>query len=68
MLTISYYLNSKYYGTTSKTNSTNDLQQQLEDNNIDYYLVWDSTINLNLSDYHEITHGKTLLLEIYKRN
>ena len=67
-LTISYYLNSKYYGMTRKTNSTNDLQQQLEDNKIDYYLVWNSTINLNLSDYHEITHGEIPLLQIYKRN
>ena len=38
--TIAYYLNSKYYGGTKKTNNITELDKELKDNNIDYYFVW----------------------------
>jgi hypothetical protein len=67
MLTFSYYLNGKYYGISKKTNSSIVLNQELEDNNIDYYFVWGTT-DLKLSGYHEITNGKIEGLRIYSRN
>ena len=67
-ITIAYYLNAKYYGVTKKTNNTQYLNQQLIDNNIDYYLVSNPTGNLQLHDYHEITNGKIANLNIYAKN
>ncbi|MCE7697954.1 MAG: hypothetical protein K8E24_003660 [Methanobacterium paludis] len=66
-LHISYYLNSKYYGITKNTTDINDLQKQLENNNIDYYFVWDKNDTLQFSDYKEITGGKITGLKIYSR-
>jgi 4-amino-4-deoxy-L-arabinose transferase-like glycosyltransferase len=66
-LIISYYLNAKYYGGTRETNSSIDLQKQLEENNIDYYFVWDNAKIPDLSNYKEITNGKIKGLMIYKR-
>ena len=69
MLTLSYYLNSKYYGISRKTNNPIDLQQELDDNRIDYYFVWNSTDNIKLTDYNEIArNGKIEGLRIYSRD
>ncbi len=68
MLTLTYYFEGKYYGITRKTNSSTDLQQELKDNNIDYYFVWHTTEDIQLSNYHEITNGKLAELRIYSRN
>lgn len=62
---LAYFLNSTYYGVTKNTTNYQDLQDELERNNIDYYLVWDKTDNLQLSDYREITAGKINGLRIY---
>jgi hypothetical protein len=67
MISISYYLNSKYYGITKKTTNYQDLQRELEDNNIDYYFVWHKTDDIQLSDYREITGGKIYDLRIYSK-
>ena len=66
--TIAYYLNSKYYGGTKKTNNTTEIDRELMDNNIDYYFVWNPNGYLKLSDYHEITNGKLVGLNIYSKN
>lgn len=68
MYTLSYYINGKYYGITKKTNSKKELQEELENNNIKYYFVWDKIESLNLSDYHEISNGKIEGLRIYELN
>jgi len=65
---IAYYLNSKYYGGTKKTNNTTLINQELIKNNIDYYFVWDNPQILFLNDYHEILNNTTIELVIYKRN
>lgn len=67
MLPISYYLNTKYYGLTKETGSTKELQKELEDNNIDYYFVWDNKTVSPLSEYNEITDNKINGLKIYAR-
>lgn len=66
-LYISYYLNSKYYGVTKKTNNSADLQKELDDNHIDYYLVWDTKEIPKLSNYKEITKDKIKGLKIYSK-
>ena len=68
MYTISYYLNGKYYGIPQKTNNSLNLQQELLNNNIKYYFVWNGTEDLNLSHYHQISNGKIEGLKIYERN
>lgn len=67
MLPISYFLNSKYYGQTKKTNNSNNLQRELENDNIDYYFVWNNKSIPKLSDYTEITNSKIDGLKIYSR-
>ena len=57
MLTLSYYLNSKYYGISRKTNNSIDLQQELDDNGINYYFVWNSTDNIKITNYTEDSTG-----------
>ncbi|WP_048191096.1 glycosyltransferase family 39 protein [Methanobacterium sp. SMA-27] len=64
MLTVCYYLNVKYYGTTP-INSSKDLNLELKDNNITYYFVWNKTEVLNLSGYREISNGEITGLRIY---
>jgi hypothetical protein len=66
-ISISYYLNSKYYGLTNETKNLVDLQKELEYNNIDYYFVWDNMNITNLSGYEEITNGKIKGLNIYSK-
>ncbi|MBP2044843.1 glycosyltransferase family 39 protein [Methanobacterium aggregans] len=67
-LHLSYYGDSKYYGITKNTTDSNAIQRELEDNGIDYYFVWDQSVNLNLTDYKEITKNKIEGLKIYQRN
>lgn len=64
---ISFYTESKYYGKPKKTNNYNELKIELENNNIDYYMVWgDSDQNNYLSkDFKEITNGNIDNLRIY---
>ncbi|HML06221.1 MAG TPA: hypothetical protein VK426_10645 [Methanobacterium sp.] len=66
-LIISYYMNTKYYGGTKENESLYDLKNELENNNIDYYFVWDSVPISDLSNYKEITNSKIKGLMIYKR-
>ena len=64
---LAYYSNSKYYGITKKMDGVNGLQDELKANNIDYYLVWGDSNNIQLSNYTEINDGKIKNLRIYKR-
>lgn len=66
-LIISYYLNSKYYGSTIEMNSTKKLQKELKNNKISYLFVWDNESIPKLSNYKEITNGKIEGLRIYSR-
>lgn len=65
---LTYYLNSKYYGTTINNKDANSVNGQLISNEIDYYLVWDGNNDYQLLDYEEITDGRIPGLEIYSRN
>jgi hypothetical protein len=63
-LILTYYLNGTYYGITKNTYNLNELETELQDNNIDYYLVW-GTNQTNLP-YNEITNGKIDHLKVYQ--
>lgn len=65
---IAYYLNSEYFGGTKKTSNVTVTDQELINNNIDYYFVWNNPNLLLLNDYHEILNNTTVELVIYKRN
>lgn len=65
-LIISYYLGAKYYGKTKSKNSI-DLMKELDENNIDYYFLWNGEEYFRLSGYKEITEGKIIGLKIYSR-
>lgn len=67
MVSISYYLNSKYYGLTKKTDDPMELQRELKDNNIDYYFVWNKNESIIFTEYKEITVGKIENLRIYAK-
>lgn len=63
-----YYLNGTYYGQTKPGESLNDIKNELDCNNIDYYLVWNVQNNsLVIPGYEEITGGKIVFLKIYKK-
>jgi len=64
---LSYYLNSKYYGVPQDGISEAELETQLKKNNIDYYFVWGSDIELPcfLSNSKEKTDGQMHGLKIY---
>jgi 4-amino-4-deoxy-L-arabinose transferase-like glycosyltransferase len=65
---IAYYLKSKYYGGTRKTNNTTLIDQELITNNIDYYFVWNNKKALALDNYHEILNDTVNGLVIYEKN
>lgn len=65
-LYLSYYLDSKYYGKIDQNNSM-DLQKELEENNIDYYFVWNNPDDVHLSQYKDITGDKLGYLNVFKR-
>lgn len=62
-----YYLKSKYYGVTLNNNDNKDVSNQLKENKIDYYLVWDNAGDFQLEGYEEITYGRIKGLRIYSR-
>ncbi len=67
---LSYHLNTRYHGQTGNNIDDKDLQIELKEHDIDYFLVWDEPegskddIEL-LSNYKEITGGKIEGLKIY---
>ena len=65
-LSISYYLESRYFGLTNNSNPAS-LEEELESHNIDYYFLWSDTDELVLSNYQEITGNKIKNLKIYSR-
>ena len=65
-LSISYYLESRYFGLT-KNSSQASLEEELESNNIDYYFQWSVPDELTLSNYQEITGNRIKNLKIYSR-
>lgn len=65
-LSISYYLESRYFGLTNNSNPAS-LEEELESNNIDYYFQWSAPDDLVLSNYQEITGNKIKNLRIYSR-
>ena len=66
-LYVSFYLGSKYYGQVKSNANDLELKNELESNNINYYLVWgDSKSNSELlSQYPEITGGKMKDIKVY---
>lgn len=64
---IAFYTGAKYFGMTKKTDDYTKLKTEIEENNIDYYMVWgESGENLYLSKfYKEITNGTIKGLKIY---
>jgi len=65
-LSISYYLESRYFGLTNNSSQAS-LEDELESNNIDYYFLWSSPDDLALSNYQEITGNRIKNLKIYSR-
>jgi hypothetical protein len=73
-LTITSYLNSTYYGEPQKTINQTTLDKELKQNNINYYLVWETSNQSDLS-YKQINtiwefnvNGTIEYLKIYKIN
>lgn len=64
-LYLSYYIDSTYYGKINGNNSR-DLEKELEENNIDYYFVWNYPDDVQLSHYKDIG-VKSGYLNVYKR-
>jgi hypothetical protein len=62
-----YYVKGIYYGQTKETTNYNELKKELNDNNINYYIIWgDSKENGYLSShFKEITNGNMDYLKIY---
>lgn len=67
MICTSYFMNAKYYGITKKTNNSADLQRELENNNIDYYFIWETSDDLQLTNYSEMNIGKNHNFRIYSK-
>lgn len=67
---LTYYLNGTYYGQTERGIDLNELESELKDRNIDYYLVWETSDQIDLP-YKKITKmefytgGKIWYLEVY---
>jgi len=68
-LALSYYLESRYFGTSMKNwkpISDSELEKDFNTYNIDYYFVWGKSNNdALLSKYKEISGGKIEGLKIY---
>lgn len=54
---IAYYLNSRYYG-IPKGSTSEEIEKELLDNKIDYYMVWGDSDGLSSSKYTEIIQIK----------
>jgi hypothetical protein len=65
-LSISYYLESRYFGLTHNSTPAS-LEEELESNNIDYYFMWSVPDEITLSNYQEITGNRIKNLKIYSR-
>lgn len=63
-LHLSYYLDSPFYGSTDTYSQ--ELEKGLEENDIDYYLVWNPTKKINLAHYKEINPAEQNLPRIFK--
>ena len=63
-LVLTYYLDGKYYGQTRNDSNLNELETELKNDNIDYYLVWGNSNQTDLP-YKEITGGKIAILKVY---
>jgi hypothetical protein len=53
-LVLTYYLNGTYYGQTKRGIDLNELETELKEKNIDYYIVWGTSNQIDLH-YKEIT-------------
>jgi len=64
---LSFWLNSKYYGQTEAVISDEDLKNELERYNIDYYFFWGDPGDIPdfLLEYKEITNGEFPDLRIF---
>ena len=62
---ISFYLNSQYYGLPKNINNSQELENELKRNDIDYYFVWGNSSFVNMTTYKEITNNKLHDLKIY---
>ncbi|MBI5681016.1 MAG: hypothetical protein HZC47_08990 [Methanobacterium sp.] len=64
---IAFYTGTKYFGMTKKTDDYTKLKTEIEENNINYYMVWgESNENFYLSKfYKEMTNGTIKGLKIY---
>jgi hypothetical protein len=64
---MSYWLDSRYYGQTEAVISDNDLADELEEFNIDYYFIWGESQKIPqfLSQYKELTKGEYSDLKVY---
>lgn len=62
-----YYVGGIYYGQTKETTNYSELKKELNENNINYYIIWgDSKENAYLSShFKEITNGNIDYLRIY---
>ncbi len=64
-LYLTYFLESSYYMAIDTNES--DLESKLDENNIDYYLVWDTNKKINLNHYKEINNPKSTYPRVFKR-
>ncbi len=63
---LAYYMNITSYGQSQKNISTLELQNELKNNNINYYFVWnDNNLSFNLPGYYDVTQGKIKNLNVY---
>jgi len=63
-LFVAYYLGAQYYGSAKFTANIGDYLQK---NNIDYYLVYESTEDLKIDHYQEITIPVKPYIRVFKR-
>ncbi len=64
---LAYWLNSRYYGQPKAGISDNDIQNEFNKYDIDYYFFWGESGNMPqiLSQYKELTNGEIPGLKIY---
>ncbi|PYJ70501.1 MAG: hypothetical protein DME75_09180, partial [Verrucomicrobia bacterium] len=63
-LEIAFYNNYKYYGTTGHGEGGRDVWEELQENDIDYYFVWDPKFKFG-SDSKEIINDEIKGLRVY---
>jgi hypothetical protein len=63
---LAYYMNITSYGQSPNTLSNIELQNELKNNHIDYYFVWNNNnSSFNLQGYHDVTLGNIMNLNVY---